>query len=835
MLRFAPIAALAVLLTSLPAHAAVDRLLNIQGMVLTSGGTPATGPYDMTFRLFAAETGGSALWSQTKAQVEVTAGLFDAVIGPVDIALDPYPTLWLETVVETETLPRRPLGAVPYALVAEVANTAKTAAAITCSGCVTAAAVGFPFAAGTSKGGAAADLDCGSACVSSGEIDAAAIGTSHLQAGSVGSAQLGVNYASSDSKGGPALALSCSGCVTSAHMAPSISIAAAFTACTGDQAGCAIKVSDLALVDRNTGWLNVEVPSGLRVRDATNQAWRPIEAAGITVTGDATVGGKLGVGTSTPQAALSVAGGIQAGDDTGACTGPRQGTVRWSSSGLQVCDGSAWTAVGGGSGGGGDSVQLGPDSSPCTPSKAGTLRWSGATAEICNGVAWDILYDGSPRDGKAKNRAAVSCMAILDDGFSTGSGTYWIDPTGGATDDAFPAFCEMVIEGGGWTRVLWANADVGICAVDDELPGSNENLIAGSGPSAALPWETVNLLFPDGFAGFGELLGVTNGYDHYTVLRSASANWQCFAVGGCFNYNQPVNTVEYKVKGGAWLPAESCCCGPSSYCGSPTSMIMGIGGYQVSLPRKNSTCPTTYLGLHYSSGWSTKGALYVRAASKKVNTPKNGATKGQAARSCKAIKAGGFSNGDGQYWIDPNEGDSVDAFKAWCDMTTDGGGWTRVLWTNAGQAICAISDGLPGGVANVAYGAGPSAGINWEVANLLFDQGFPGQGELMGVLTNGTRVNLKSATANWECFAIGTCFQYNQVANNVQFKVNGGSWQAAANCCCGPSSYCGSPSSIIMGIGAYLNGVPRSNSSCSQTYLGFHSGGWTVAGYAYVR
>ena len=42
-----------------------------------------------------------------------------------------------------------------------------------------------------------------------------------------------------------------------------------------------------------------------------------------------------------------------------------------------------------------------------------------------------------------------------------------------------------------------------------------------------------------------------------------------------------------------------------------------------------------------------------------------------AIRSCKEIKDLGISNGDGEYWIDPGKTNSP--FKAYCDMTTDGG------------------------------------------------------------------------------------------------------------------------------------------------------------------
>ncbi|MHC4526227.1 MAG: fibrinogen-like YCDxxxxGGGW domain-containing protein, partial [Planctomycetota bacterium] len=61
-----------------------------------------------------------------------------------------------------------------------------------------------------------------------------------------------------------------------------------------------------------------------------------------------------------------------------------------------------------------------------------------------------------------------------------------------------------------------------------------------------------------------------------------------------------------------------------------------------------------------------------------------GGSQDEAARSAAQILNTGWSVGDAVYWIDPNGGDTADAFQVFCDMTAAGGGWMLVVNSIAG-------------------------------------------------------------------------------------------------------------------------------------------------------
>ena len=100
-------------------------------------------------------------------------------------------------------------------------------------------------------------------------------------------------------------------------------------------------------------------------------------------------------------------------------------------------------------------VRVGTNTSTCDAQSdlAGSLRWTGTQLQVCDGTAWtDIASDAA--SGGSQATAAASCNALHTADPSLPDGAYWIDPNGGSTADAFQAWCEMDEHGGGWTLCL---------------------------------------------------------------------------------------------------------------------------------------------------------------------------------------------------------------------------------------------------------------------------------------------------------------------------------------------------------------------------------------------
>jgi len=92
-----------------------------------------------------------------------------------------------------------------------------------------------------------------------------------------------------------------------------------------------------------------------------------------------------------------------------------------------------------------------------------------------------------------------------------------------------------------------------------------------------------------------------------------------------------------------------------------------------------STCDGTVVGLSYYN--TTDSALYVCNGKDffPFATVIPLGSDANPAKSCKAILDAKVAKGDGLYWLDPDGASGSNAkFQTWCDMTTDGGGWTTI-------------------------------------------------------------------------------------------------------------------------------------------------------------
>jgi hypothetical protein len=78
---FFAVAMLGVAVLSTGAFAAVPLIMTHQGRLLDAADKPVNGVFDITYRVFDVPTGGSLLWTEVHPSVQVTDGLFSALLG----------------------------------------------------------------------------------------------------------------------------------------------------------------------------------------------------------------------------------------------------------------------------------------------------------------------------------------------------------------------------------------------------------------------------------------------------------------------------------------------------------------------------------------------------------------------------------------------------------------------------------------------------------------------------------------------------------------------------------------------------------------------------------
>lgn len=93
--------------------------LSIQGILKKSNGVAVEdGTYNITFRLYSAPVGGSALWTEIQNGVEVSSGIYSTILGNTTALNIPFNQIYYlgVTIGSSELSPRIQLTSAPYAL-----------------------------------------------------------------------------------------------------------------------------------------------------------------------------------------------------------------------------------------------------------------------------------------------------------------------------------------------------------------------------------------------------------------------------------------------------------------------------------------------------------------------------------------------------------------------------------------------------------------------------------------------------------------------------------------------------------------------------------------------
>lgn len=264
---------------------------------------------------------------------------------------------------------------------------------------------------------------------------------------------------------------------------------------------------------------------------------------------------------------------------------------------------------------------------------------------------WSAFLSKLPSEITTSN--CQTCLDVLNNGGSVGSGVYNLNPTG---TEFLPIYCDMNNDGGGWTRIYKHNTAGGYFATLNDALSKNKNAPEGNLYSilSLIPNFSKNgkyrfrLEWPGATTKKNIWLQSTN-----PLSDVVTAGYRPIAV------NAPLNFF-----GG--LELGNGAHGPSNTGLSLLDGSVQHGNWWFAV----GSVEAYHGGIPSSSEISSQGVPEAQLWMKEDDSIAN-------YNSCKAILDAGASKGSGLYTINPGGTGSIPVF---CDMETDGGGWTRVMY-----------------------------------------------------------------------------------------------------------------------------------------------------------